>query len=414
MHSSENLVEVDIAIVGAGMVGAALATALQGTHFRIALIDSLSAEALLAQPAPANSVTAFEPRVSALTMASQTLLQAVGAWQFMPLTQIQSYRKMSVWDELGTAHIEFDSADIYQDQLGCIVENQLIVGALHRQLAQQENIHELYNVKLSTISELNGAASQHLLTLEDGRRIACRLLVAADGANSRIRQWASIATREWDYQHHAIVATVETEQTHQQTAWQRFSESGPLAFLPLADAGHSEHFCSIVWSQETARAQALMALDDQAFLQELGASLEWRLGKIKAISKRHAIPLRQRHAKTYVKPGIVLLGDAAHTIHPLAGQGVNLGFKDVQALAGVLKTADQQALEVNNMILLRCYQRQRQADNLLMMGAMEGFKRLFAQPDPVVRWLRNSGMAWVNKQHFLKKQIARHAMGLSL
>jgi 2-octaprenylphenol hydroxylase len=321
---------------------------------------------------------------------------------------------MTVWDELGTAQINFDAAEIYQDALGCIVENQTIVSALQAVLREQENLQCFYGQKIKSINALAAESGQHALMLESGQQVRCQLLVAADGAMSRIRQWAGMPTREWDYQHEAIVATVETEKPHAFTAWQRFSESGPLAFLPLADANSSGHFCSIVWSQDTARAHRLMALDDAAFLAELEAAIEARLGKLVAISPRHAFPLRQRHAKTYVKPGLVLVGDAAHTIHPLAGQGVNLGFKDVSVLADILKQAERQSLDVNNMLLLKRYQRQRQGDNLLMMAAMEGFKRLFAQPDPVVRWLRNSGMDWVNRQGFLKNQLARHAMGLSL
>ena len=410
----QSLVKVDIAIVGAGLVGAALAAALKNCGLSIALIDNHTEESLQKNLSGGVSVSDFEPRVSALTMASQNLLVDVGAWQKINPKQIQSYQKMNVWDELGTARIEFDSAELYQDSLGCILENQLIVSALHSVLADQVNLTTYLGDKLSSTQIVDGEVEQHLLTLENGQLIQCKLLVAADGANSKVRQWASMPTREWDYQHEAIVATIKTSKKHQKTAWQRFSESGPLAFLPLADANDTQQFCSIVWSQETARAKSLMALSEPDFLKELAEAIEFSLGELEAVSTRYAIPLRQRHAKTYVKPGIVLLGDAAHTIHPLAGQGVNLGFKDVKALSDILIEADKQNLEVNNMVLLKRYQRQRQGDNLLMMGAMEGFKRLFAQPDPIVRWLRNTGMGWVNKQSFLKNQIAKHAMGLSL
>lgn len=410
----QDLVNVDIAIVGAGLVGAALAASLNGSGLSLALIDSQTEASLQKNLSAASSVNDFEPRVSALTVASQCLLKEVGAWEKMNQSQIQAYQKMKVWDELGTASIEFDSAELYQDSLGCILENQLIVSALHSVLANQKNLTTYLGSKLTSIQLVENEAEQHLITLDNGQQIQCKLLVAADGANSKVRQWASMPTREWDYQHEAIVATIKTAKQHQKTAWQRFSEKGPLAFLPLADAKDTQQFCSIVWSQETAQAKHLMALSESDFLTELSKAIEFNLGELEAVSRRYSIPLRQRHAKTYVKPGIVLLGDAAHTIHPLAGQGVNLGFKDVKVLSDILIEADKQNLEVNNMVLLKRYQRQRQGDNLLMMGAMEGFKRLFEQPDPIVRWLRNIGMGWVNKQHFLKNQIAKHAMGLAL
>lgn len=409
----QELINVDVAIVGAGLVGASLAASLKDSAFSIALIDNQTEATLTKKLQEASSVEEFEPRVSALTLASQNLLKSIGAWQNINPKQIQHYQNMKVWDELGTASIEFDSAELYQDSLGCILENQNIVCALHTVLAAQTNLKTFLGHKLTSIESIDSDA-QHILSLENGQKLQCKLLVAADGANSKVRQWASVATREWDYQHEAIVATVKTTEKHQKTAWQRFSENGPLAFLPLADANETQQFCSIVWSQKVSRAKSLMSLPDDEFLKELAKEIEFNLGELEAVSKRYAIPLRQRHAKTYVKPGIVLLGDAAHTIHPLAGQGVNLGFKDVKTLSDILIQADKQGLETNNLLLLKRYQRQRQGDNLLMMGAMEGFKRLFEQPDPLVRWLRNTGMSWVNKQSFLKNQIAKHAMGLAL
>lgn len=404
---------VDVAIVGAGLVGAALAASLSETGLSIAIIDHQSSDELIKSLKPAINVNDFEPRVSALTKASQEMLKSVGAWSKMATAQIQHYQHMFVWDELGTANISFDSAEMYQDSLGCIVENQLIVSALHQGLKEQSNLTCFFETGLTGIRRVSASNNEHLLQLKTGSSIQCKLLVAADGANSKVRQWAFMPTREWDYQHEAIVATVKTSKLHQNTAWQRFSETGPLAFLPLADAKASQHFCSIVWSQETSEAKRLMTLSDEMFLVELEQAIESKLGKLEAVSQRFAIPLRQRHAKTYVKPGIALLGDAAHTIHPLAGQGVNLGFKDVIALSNILKEADASGVVANDFVLLKRYERKRQGDNLLMMGAMEGFKRLFEQPDPFVRWLRNTGMNWVNKQSFLKNQIARHAMGIT-
>lgn len=410
----QECVKVDVAIVGAGLVGAALAASLKTSNLTVALIDNQTEAELQKTLEPASVVDQFEARVSALTVASQNLLKAVGAWEMLNLEQVQSYQNMKVWDELGTASIEFDSAELYQDSLGCIVENQLILSALHRLLASQVNVKRFLGQRLNSIDLIDAADGVHQLTLDNNQPVQCKLLVAADGANSKVRQWAALPTREWDYQHEAIVATVKSTEKHQNTAWQRFSESGPLAFLPLSDKDNSEQFCSIVWSQKTATAKHLMALTDAEFLTELSKAIEYKLGPLEAVSTRYSIPLRQRHAKSYVKTGLVLLGDAAHTIHPLAGQGVNLGFKDVQALSAILLKADKQGLDINSLVLLKRYQRQRQGDNLLMMGAMEGFKRLFEQPDPIVRWLRNVGMNWVNQQHFLKNQIAKHAMGLPL
>ena len=403
---------VDIAIMGSGMVGTALAAALSDSSLSIAIIDAQDSERLQSRTLPADSVAAFKPRVSALTLASKTLLSHVGAWQNIDPQQVMPYQKMSVWDQLGTAQINFDAAEVYRDDLGFIVENQNIVSALHQSMAEQANVSRFYGASLEKTSASNTKPDCHILTLSDGKKIHCELLVAADGANSKVRQAMGMATREWDYQHHAIVATVKTKQGHEATARQRFSESGPLALLPLQDKHASGKFSSIVWSVQPDRAKSLMSLSDEQFKQSLEAEFESCLGKVEQVSKRFSYPLRQRHAKTYVDAGVVLVGDAAHTIHPLAGQGVNLGFKDVQALSNILLDASEKGVAINHQSLLNRYNRQRQGDNLMMMGVMEGFKRLFEQKDPLVRWIRNAGLNWVDKQGFVKKQIVQRAMGL--
>ena len=414
---------VDIAIVGAGMVGAALASSLRDTGFSIALIDGQGKDQLTRAPVSLQHAgdemhaDYFEARVSALTHASVALLSSTAAWQSLRQEQILPYQKMHVWDQLGTAEINFDAAELHQDALGFIVENQSIIHALHQCIDTQENLSCFFGAELKSISALEKVASNDLgvgyqLEIEGREPILCQLLVAADGANSKIRTWANVPMREWDYQHHAIVTTVKTELMHGNTARQRFSEEGPIAFLPLQDAGSSEHFCSIVWSQKIAQAEKLMALSDEEFRAKLSAEIEGTLGKVLASSKRFSFPLRQRHAKSYVKPGLALIGDAAHTIHPLAGQGVNLGFKDVAVLSEMMHIADKNDFDANQTLLLKRYERQRQGDNLLMMSAMEGFKRLFEQSDPAIRLLRNMGLGWVDKQSFIKNQIAKHAMGL--
>lgn len=408
--------QFDLVIVGAGMIGAALAASLQGQGLRIALLDSATHDGLLAElpsfdGGQSLSVSSFEPRVSALTQTSLTLLRELGAWQYVQPQRVQAYQHMQVWDELGTGQVHFDAAELHSESLGCIVENQNLVKALHRLLVAESKVQGFYGQNIESLSR-HGLCSS--LRLSDGQALEAKLLVAADGANSFVRQRLGFETREWDYGHQAIVATVALEQGHQATAWQRFSEQGPLALLPLrATEQEAQSYCSIVWSQQTERARELMALDDTDFMAALTRASEGRLGAVRAVSERFSYPLRQRHAKTYVKPGAVLVGDAAHTIHPLAGQGVNQGFKDVVSLAEVLIKAKAQAVPLGHEYILKRYQRQRQGDNLMMMASMEGFKQLFGSASPALRLLRNVGMSWVNDQHLLKAQLARKAMGLN-
>jgi len=237
------------------------------------------------------------------------------------------------------------------------------------------------------------------------------LLVAADGALSRVREMMDFQTREWDYGHRAIVTTVQVEQPHGSTAWQRFLPSGPLALLPLpGDEG--QHLCSIVWSLQEHLVDDLLALDEAAFCAALEQASERRLGTVLGSSPRFAFPLRQRHAVDYVQPGVALVADAAHTIHPLAGQGINLGLQDVAALAEEILTGCARGANPGQLAVLRRYQRRRKGENLAMMAAMDGFKQLFEQQALPLRWLRNVGMRGVDQLPPVKQQLMRHAMGL--
>jgi 2-octaprenylphenol hydroxylase len=252
--------------------------------------------------------------------------------------------------------------------------------------------------------------AQHGIILGDQQRLSAHLVIAADGPRSRLRQWAGLPTRAWDYEQEAIVCTVETSEPHQFTAWQRFSLSGPLAFLPLS-AG-SGHYSSIVWSQDTGEARRLMALGDTDFVRALEQAIEHQLGTIQAVSRRFAFPLQQRHAKNYTRPGLALIGDAAHSIHPLAGQGVNLGYSDVRVLLEEMQRARQANITPDTPALLARYQRRRKGENLATMAAMEGFKQLFSRDELPVRWLRNTGMRWLDGNGLLKNRIAAQAMGV--
>jgi len=275
---------------------------------------------------------------------------------------------------------------------------------------RQTNLHRIVPAILEEIEPLQNGA--YLLTLGDGRQLQTSLLVAADGANSKVRALEHIAMREWDYNHHAIVATVKTELSHGHTARQRFLPEGPLAFLPLSSAQDDTHYCSIVWSAIPSYAENLMALTDDEFTEALAAAFEYQLGSISAVSRRFSFPLRQRHVVDYIKPGLALVGDAAHTIHPLAGQGVNLGLMDIKTLSEELLRSQQRGLSPGSIAVLERYQRRRKGANLAMMAGMDGLKRLFSETTLPVRWARNSGLRWLDKSKMLKRQIMKRAMGL--
>jgi len=307
------------------MVGSALALALQGSGLNIIVVDGgpLSVK-------PFDSQAPFEPRVSALSAASQRILQRLDVWDGIAQRRASPYGEMQVWDGSGTGQIHFSAASVHADVLGHIVENRVVQDALLDRLHDCD-VGLLANARLE---QMRRSGDDWLLTLADGRQLRAPLVVAADGANSAVRKLTGTATREWDYLHHAIVTSVRTERSHHKTAWQRFTDNGPLAFLPLERAG--EHWCSIVWSVTPKEAERLTELDDATFCGELEQAFEGRLGPVMTADPRVCVPLRQRHAKRYVAEGLALIGDAAHTIHPLAGQGVNLGFLDAAVLAEVL------------------------------------------------------------------------------
>jgi 2-octaprenylphenol hydroxylase len=399
--------EFDVIIVGSGIAGSALACALGGSSMRVAIIE---AQALSTQwPDQKDSVDGFDSRVSALTIASQDFLQSISVWPAIVEKRVSPYRHMHVWDAEGTGSIDFSASDINEPFLGHIVENRLTVNALVRRMEQCSNVQIIDQMRLEKFS--SGDEGNEIV-LADRRVLRAPLVVAADGANSQIRAQAGFVMREWEYGHKAIVATVQTSKKHQQTAWQRFLPEGPLAFLPLQSSNPDEHLCSIVWSAIPQYAENLMEQNDSEFRQSLAAAFEYQLGDVTAISSRSCFPLKQRHAVSYVKTGLALVGDAAHTIHPLAGQGINLGLMDVKVLAEELLRAESRGLSPGELTSLQRYERRRKGSNLAMMASMEGFKRLFEQRSLPIRWARNTGMHWLNKTSLLKHQLMRKAMGL--
>ena len=397
----------DIVIVGAGIAGSALAVALSDTGLSIALVEAQSLEA--PQLPSAYGLQQFDPRVSALTPRSRNLLEQLGAWDAIAAYRQCPYRHMTVWDAEGTGQIEFDCAEVNAPVLGHIVENRAIISALLTRVDAAADVTLLSPARLQACSRLESSIVR--MELEGGEVLEADLLIAADGALSRVRDMMEFQTREWDYGHRAIVATVQVEQDHQDTAWQRFLPTGPLALLPLpGDEGR--HYCSIVWSLQEDLVDDILALDDAAFCADLEGAFERRLGTVLGSSPRFAFPLRQRHATDYVQPGVALVADAAHTIHPLAGQGINLGLQDVSVLAEEILAGHARGASPGQLEVLRRYQRRRKGENLLMMTAMDGFKRLFEQQALPLRWLRNVGMRGFDQLGPLKQQLMRHAMGL--
>ena len=396
--------QADLIIVGAGMVGSTLALALEGSGLNIVVLDASPLEVADFDP-----LGGFEPRVSALSAASQRILQRVGAWPGIAAQRASPYTDMHVWDGSGTGQIHFSAETVHAEVLGHIVENRVVQDALLETMRRGGRLQLIGDAR---VEQLTQTAEGWRLTLGDGRELHTPLMIAADGANSAIRRLAGCETREWDYLHQAIVTSVRCSEAHQRTAWQRFTDDGPLAFLPLERDG-DRHWCSIVWSVTEAEARRLMALDDLAFCAALERAFEQRLGEVLEVDPRVCIPLRQRHAKRYVQPGLALIGDAAHTIHPLAGQGVNLGLLDAAVLAEVLEAAIARGERVADTRVLSRFERRRMPHNLAMMAAMEGFERLFQADLLPLRWLRNAGLKAVEALPEAKALFVRQALGLS-
>ena len=404
---SEKPERYDLLIVGGGIVGATLAGLLDGLDLRIALVEQrLPDEGGMAFAAES---LRFDPRVSALNEASRQVLGEIGVWEEIEAIRCCEYREMRVWDAEGTGAIHFSATALGAENLGTIVENSIVLARLHARLRQQENL-EL--VAPFSGAALEAGAGRAILTDETGRKLGARLLVGADGGNSAIRRLAGISGSEREYGQAALVTTVRTSRSHGHTAWQRFLDTGPLAFLPLAAADDSEfRHSSIVWSTTPGDAEELCALAEEPFRERLAAAIEYRLGEVEYCDRRFRFPLLARHAENYVKNNIVLAGDAAHTIHPLAGQGVNLGIQDAAALAKELRAGRAAGRKLDDPIPLSRYQRRRRGDNLAALWTVEGLHRLFGASDPPLRWLRNAGLRLVNRATPLKNHLARRAIG---
>jgi len=397
----------DIIIVGGGMVGLAMAASLAESDLKIIIIEKQNLPEVFSSELLSNSVVEdndFDVRVSAISPANRELLRKFNAWQNIPQQRQANYQKMKVWDGDGTGKIEFSAAEIAKPDLGVIVENRLIQAALLKNIQAFGNVHCCFGLELEQIESFE----DHIeINLNDGSQYKSQLLIGADGANSIVRQKLEIESKQTPYEQIAFVANVRTELSHEFTAWQRFTPTGPVAFLPLAN----KNLCSVVWSIDQEKAEKLEAIDKNEFAIKLQQAFESKLGKVTAVSEHFGFPLVKRHSQNYLRHRVALIGDAAHTIHPLAGQGVNLGFQDVACLAELILELIQQKRDYGLMQNLRPFERERKTENLMVQNAMSGFKHLFANQSMPVTLVRNFAMSALNNLPMAKEMMIKKAMG---
>ena len=388
----------DIIIVGGGMVGLTLALALaRQTSLSIALLESRSQEEVW-------SPSHYHHRVSAIALSSQRIFEALDVWNAMQQKRTSPFTNIEVWEEGSQHDIHFSCEEIAETKLGAIVENNVIQSVLQEKIKQYPSIEYISPVSLIEMIE-NESYIQ--LNRHQGNSLKASLVIAADGAQSWIRQNANIALLRHDYDQEAIVANVHTTLPHEHTARQVFLKTGPLAFLPLALPTLS----SIVWSLPTHEAARLKSADLNDFKQALTQAFASRLGEVHDVFARYSFPLSKQEVRQYVKPRIALVGDAAHTIHPLAGQGVNIGLLDVAALVEVIHDAVKKRIDFSHLSTLRRYERWRRADNLAMLSGVHFIKNIFASDKKSIQQLRSFGLTFTNKMPWMKNMFIRHAVG---
>jgi ubiquinone biosynthesis UbiH/UbiF/VisC/COQ6 family hydroxylase len=413
INSPAPVAQIHLAIVGAGPVGATAALLLAKQGYKVTLIDRQ-------EPQPGPVGLGMDIRNVALSPASAELLKGVGVW---PHEFAAAYDTMKIWEQWGTNDLHFNAADVGQPTLGWIVQVAPLLAGLWQQIrAQAEQINvllgQVQSIKTPPLkgqlkSQLKGPSSEKVELViqqqDDLQRVAVDLVIAADGAESVVRKSLGVPAMLIPTGQMALTTIVQTENGHENTAWQRFLVDGPLALLPANDV----NLCSVVWSQSEATCQRRLALSDEAFCRELEHAFENRLGKIKAVAQRQAFPLRQQLAETAMPhPRIVLIGDALRVVHPLAGLGVNLGFEDIAALLKIIQANAHFLLDDPNTGLNK-FARQRHLRSESMLRALDGLKWLYAQDKPAISWLRNAGVSIFNNQLWLKRQVMREAMGLS-
>lgn len=407
--------EYDIVVVGAGMVGAALASGLGRSGFAVALVDRAEAPAFAPQAAP-------DLRVSALSAGSERYLRQLGAWDTITAMRLTPYARLAVWDQTPhplsqllprtLARTEFDARDLDATHLGHIVENPVTQQALWQCAKAQPTVTLITG---NGVTRLTNNPDGATVELDDGRQLACQLVVGADGAASRVRDLAGIGVSRDQYGQQALVASVRYQGPVADITWQAFFPSGPRAFLPLHSAGNEhpgESWASLVWYDAPDVLQRLKALPEAEFIAEVQKAFPADLPPLTHVDARASFPIARQHAKQYVSGRVVLVGDAAHTINPLAGQGVNLGFQDAHSLQAALREAKRAGGNLAHSRWLAHYEQQRRPANRRMMLAMDVFYYLFSNRIPPVHLLRNLGLGAAQAMPFARNRVAKYAMGL--
>lgn len=387
--------ETDVIVIGAGLTGATLACGLASNGIQTVMVD---------RTAPEDSISpSFDGRASAIAYSSKLALDGIGLWPLVA-GKTEAIREIRVSDGASPLFLHYDHADLGDDPLGYMIENRDMRSGLLALTKQTAGLDVIAPTEVTAIARSNGGVK---ITLRDGQTVTGRLLVAADGRTSMTRQAAGIAVIDWGYNQHAIVATIDHTVSHQGIAHERFLPSGPFAILPLKGG----HRSSLVWTERKSLVDSFMALDDNTFLAEVSERVGGFLGDASLVGPRFQHPLGLQVAATYTAERLAIVGDAAHGIHPIAGQGLNLGLRDVAALIDVLVDAKRYGLDLAHSAGLERYQRWRRADNLLMAGMTDVLNRLFSNDAPPLRVMRDLGLATVNSLPTLKKAFMRHAMG---
>lgn len=387
-----SLTSYDVIIVGGGMVGLALAALLTQNHFSVAVIEAREF---------IYNDNQLPIRVSSIHATSKKLFDYIGAWSLLEKTASR-VRELMIWDHTQRAHLHFDSATINEPQVSWIIENSVIINALRQVL------HGHIDLFCPSFVTDTVRIHNHIqFTLNNGAVISGEVIVGADGAHSKIRDQMPIQLQVSSYQQKAIVGVIETQQPHNHVAYQKFLTTGPVALLPLTHPHHT----SLVWSADDEISDALMKKTQHEFNQALISALDFKLGKLTLLTERHQFSLTMRHASDYVSQHYAVVGDAAHTIHPLAGLGVNLGLMDAACLAQTLIDARAHQKSLGDLRVLRRYTRWRKANNQIIMSAMRALKEIFAANNSACNAIRSAGVNILNQNELLKTVLMRIAMG---